>query len=227
LDEALEIEATSELQPPGVLSVRPLTPADIEPPKSNGKDLLKIRSIHHRVAAGLAVDETNVEISRATGLSPSTISTLKSNPAFQELVNHYQALHQEYVADLQSRSETTALRLLDELDERLEDDEKRAKIPFTTLSDTTMKMLDRAGQGPVSRSENKNVNINLSPSRLADIRKEAAALRFDPRQADPKLPPPDEPASESRRPHRGEAGTEGALGQSGEGKRVQSEGAGI
>ena len=175
----LELDSTAD-SIPHISAIEVISHSDLEgesinkPPPS----AISIRAAHHRVAAMLANDFKIADVVRTTGFSRRTIGLLESNPAFRDLMAHYTGLREERMGDMQGRVETSATRLLDELDCRLDDPEKREKIPFHLLADAAMKMLDRAGQGPMKRSESKNVNLNITPDALAAIRTEASAVRF-------------------------------------------------
>ena len=175
----LELDSTADAIPHistmESISAEDLLGGGINKPPPSAVD---IRASHHRVAAMLATDYKVADIIRRTGFSRRTIDLLTKNPAFQDLIAHYTSLREERMGDIQSRVETTACRLLDELDSRMDDPEKRDKVPFHLLADATMKMLDRAGQGPMSRSESKHVNLNISTDAIAEIRTQAAQLRF-------------------------------------------------
>ena len=178
----ITLEGTPQGGPLGVLEITALRKEDLELQEADRPQggVRKIRSAHHRVAAGLAARYTAVEVARHTGYAVSTVYTLKQNPAFKELIEHYRAKADERgFNELQVRSEATAIRLLDEIDERLDGD-KAEKIPFATVGDLAIKMLDRAGQSPIKRSENRNLNLTMSGETLDRIRRDAARIRFGP-----------------------------------------------
>jgi hypothetical protein len=184
--ETLDLEVTEETVPEEILVEEIASSAEVVALTSLPKEkqeLQEIRAVHHKIAAMVANDYKVVEVARATGYAPTYISSLVNSPAMKDLVAHYEACREERFSELQSRTECASLKLLDQLEGRLDDPDET--IPFAVLADTTFKMMDRAGQGPVKRSESKNVNLNVSTELLARVREEAVEARFVPRAADP------------------------------------------
>ena len=157
-----------------------------------------IKTSHHRIAALLATGISQVEIARRTGYGSTTITSLKSNPAFADLIAFYKEKANEYHDELLERMETTALELLDEIQGRLSDPAIAGAISFNSMTDTLTKLLDRIGHSAVHRTENKNLNVNLGAGTLGDIRKKANEFRFDPASnSDRGNAPPQLPATVS------------------------------
>lgn len=110
--------------------IRPLTPTDLEaiqnPPA--GTEVISVvkqlRSSHHRLAELVASGRPPVEISIVTGYSASYISSLKGDPAFNELVAHYEFQKTEIFADAMDRLKSLGLDAIEKLHERLNDPEK-------------------------------------------------------------------------------------------------------
>lgn len=132
--------------------------------------LKKISNRHHALARLLATGVNATEASLVTGITPSRISVLKGDPAFQELMSHYTDLKAEQVADLQERLTTTALVAIDIIQDRLEEEPETFDNP--ELRELVKLTADRTGHGP--KSTNVNVNVNLG-DRLANARKRVSA----------------------------------------------------
>ena len=80
----------------------------------------KLRHSHHQLAQLLARGTAQEDAALITGYSPSYISTMKSSPAFAELLSHYGSIQEEKFADVLDRMKSLGLSTLDELQERLE-----------------------------------------------------------------------------------------------------------
>lgn len=109
---------------------RELVPEDIEAlrrgdaPASVQKipTILSIKHAHHTLARLLACDDAKLaEISLQTGYSPAYISTLKSDPAFKELLAYYAEQKNIKFIDTLERMKTFGLTVLDELQRRFEE----------------------------------------------------------------------------------------------------------
>lgn len=143
--------------------VRPLVPSDLEAlallKGSKTPPLKKLRDSHHSLARLIAQGLPGATIAAITGYTESRISTLKSDPAFQDLVAFYRKNVESAFADLQERMSDLSLDVVQELRERFEDD------PESFSTDQIMDMLktfaDRTGHGPQAKNLNINVNANL------------------------------------------------------------------
>lgn len=110
--------------------IRQLLPSDLaaiqNPPTSTElvPMVKQLRSSHHRLAELIASGRPPVEISIVTGYSASYISSLKGDPAFNELVAHYEFQKTEIFADAMDRLKSLGLDAIEKLHERLNDPEK-------------------------------------------------------------------------------------------------------
>lgn len=142
-------------QHPRVLAIRELTRDDLArlrdkrvgPPK-----VKQYRETHHRVARLVAAGLRNGDISRMTGYSPSRISALKDDPAFQQLVTEYKdKVDEAYVSGLDEFYETAtsnmlrAERMIEEHLDKAEDEGDL--IPLKTLALISADRADRFGYG--------------------------------------------------------------------------------
>jgi hypothetical protein len=81
----------------------------------------QIRHAHHTLAMLLAEGRKGVEISGITGYSPSRISILQGDPAFQELVAYYREQKEAVYLDVHQRLATLGMTAIEELQQRFED----------------------------------------------------------------------------------------------------------
>lgn len=110
--------------------IRPLTASDlpsIQSPPEGGAlvpMVKQLRSSHHRLAELIAAGRPPAEIAIITGYSPSYISGLKGDPAFNELVAYYELQKQSIFADSMERLKLLGLDAIEKLHERVNDPEK-------------------------------------------------------------------------------------------------------
>lgn len=135
-------------------------------------DVKVMRASHHKVARLLAAGVHDIRVAALTNYTQSRISTLKSNPAFQDLMRYYsKAVDEEYV-DFHSAAADLGADALQELHRRLE--EEPEKFSIAALDNIVKTTADRTGNGPVNRSLNVNVSANLG-DRLKAARERAQA----------------------------------------------------
>lgn len=164
--------------------VRELTAEDRElslnPPASPAQQRLKkIRDTHHALARALASGMGNAEASACTGYSIVRISILLADPAFQDLIAHYQEIVETAYADLYSRMGALSVDIIDELRERFEDGEEDSKGEMKPLSTTQLHAMlisfaDRTGFGP--KTTQVNVNVDLAGRLDAARRRSSIAM---------------------------------------------------
>lgn len=137
----------------------------------------KLRDSHHLLARYCAEGKGGNEISSLTGYSPSRISILRSDPAFQELIAYYKKFVEETrdtaFASAQAKLAAVNIDALDELHDRILDAPET--FNHDQLLDVVVKTSDRTGNGPQSKSTNVNVNVDLA-ARIAAGRNRVAKL---------------------------------------------------
>lgn len=135
-------------------------------------DALKsIRHRHHALARALASGMRDWEAAVATGYNISTISTLKADSMFQELLAFYESEANAPYIDMHQRLADLSQSAAEELQVRLE--ETPEDLSVNQLQDLVKLGADRTGHGPASTSTQVNVNIDLA-DRLAAARKRIA-----------------------------------------------------
>lgn len=159
--------------------VRPLTAEDIamlaedrnvqKPQKLSSLSMLSER--HRNLARLIAMGKTDWECSIITGYTASRISILKSDPAMKNLINHYSEEKDIVYIQAHEKMAQVVSTALDELQERLEDEEQRKEISTGQLLQIIEVSADRSGLGPTSKSE-VQVNVNIA-DRLEAARKRA------------------------------------------------------
>lgn len=105
------------------VAVRGLVPADLDaiatPTPTTAPSLAKLRHVHHRVAQLLATGEKHVDVAVLTGYTPEYIHGLTKDPAFKELLAHYEADRELKFVDTLERMRALGLTALDEIQARL------------------------------------------------------------------------------------------------------------
>jgi hypothetical protein len=165
-----------------ITDIRPIARADLSHllERRPVKTLVTIRDTHHRVARAVAAGLTNAEVALATGYSLGRITTLKADPAFQQLIADYRGLvTAEYVRSVDNFMEIATANMLkaevmisDKIDAAIEADEP---LPMRDLIAITSDRADRFGYGKTQR----NVNINVDfAAQLEAARKRSSGARL-------------------------------------------------
>lgn len=132
----------------------------------------RISERHHALARCLASGMSTADACVITGYTPSRISILKGDPAFEELVSFYQSDKAQLVQDLGDKMRQNALEAQNLIAERLEDES--ATIGIDQLLDITKLGADRTGFGPQSKSSHLHVHMNFA-DRLKAARQSGAS----------------------------------------------------
>jgi hypothetical protein len=136
----------------------------------------KLTDMHHSIARLVAQGETNYAIALATGYSESRISILKSDPAFQELVaakrEAVAEITERYAEAIQSKMMAMGMDGLEIMHEKMLEGE----LSDRDHAEATFKVLDRAGFGPMQKSQSTTLNLNDLAGQIAEGRQRAAEL---------------------------------------------------
>lgn len=183
LDLDLDIAATligRKTRPVAGEVLRELTEADLALLETERgikpTHIARLSDRHHSLARCLASGLSVSDACAVTGYTPSRVSILRGDPAFEELIAFYQAGKGELVEDLGqqllSNSKVAALIVA----ERLEDTPEAFDID--ALHDTIKIGADRNGFGPASKTTQVNVHVNLA-GRLAAARQRVGERVID------------------------------------------------
>lgn len=185
---ALQLGRGRKAAPLTLEYVRDLTPSDVvklatEEAGIKPAVVKDLRQSHHTIARLLASGRhSEQDISIITGYSPSRISILKGDPAFQDLLSYYRGMeaeqHKHAVADMHQRLAALGFDTIEKLHEKLLDGE--VNDPKTLLA-ILEAVTDRTGHGKQTTA-NVNVNHGLAPDTLAAIREGRAPA--DPERAE-------------------------------------------
>jgi hypothetical protein len=113
---------------------------------------------------------SNGQISLISGMDPSRISVLRSDPTFKELVADYKTIDDGLQAEFMERATTLTLTAMESIQDDLEDPQR--EMPTSTKLEIAKFGSDRIGHGPVTKTSNVNVNVELA-TRISTARKRA------------------------------------------------------
>lgn len=139
-----------------------------------------LRYNHHLLAKAVASGKSLLECSNLSGLTQSRISDLKNDPAFQELVSFYaEELHEVYT-DVHSRMAAFGTSVLEELQERFEQEpEKFTKRElmelFTTMADRSIASA-KGGPKPQAAPQGAGAGLALQINFVAPTASEPTTL---------------------------------------------------
>jgi hypothetical protein len=154
--------------------IRPLSMPDDLPLLSQSlpaprATITQIRHSHHQLAQMLATGTKHSECSLITGYSPTYISILKTDPTFQELIEHYSSQREMLFVDVIERMRSLGLSTLDELQSRMEDDasqftnrelHEQAELLLVKPMAATRGLL-RPGEAAAQGAGGVQVNVNF------------------------------------------------------------------
>ncbi len=116
--------------------------------------LQKLKAVHHTAARLMALGKSAVEIGVACNRTPQRIRDLQNDPAFMELVTFYTTMAQDEFLDDAMRINRKLIQAgetaVDELLERVNDEDKLANIPTSELRQIASFALDRSTNPPKS-----------------------------------------------------------------------------
>lgn len=152
---------------PMVEIVRELTDDDIQiisgaPLGWKRSPLQKITIAHHTIARMCAENVSIIDISAASGRTPASIQQLRADPAFKELVAHYQKVNNIAKIDLEEQLRDLASASISVMQERLELEPE--KVSDADLRKNAQLGLDRIGHGPT-----RTVKVNNAAEVIKEL----------------------------------------------------------
>lgn len=179
--------------PPSIENVRPVTRDEL--PRLHEKRpqtlVQRLRDSHHNVARLLALGLRDFEVAQRSGYSMQRVYTLKLDPSFAELVEHYRqqarATFEEAADDyltLAAQNMIKAERMIaDKLDAADADDKA---LPTRELIAISRDAADRLGYG--KKQTNINVNVDFAAQLERAINRSGKVIDAVPQAAARALP---------------------------------------
>lgn len=165
--------------------VRELTDEDLPgltsrlPVGASAHKLHQIRHSHHLLARCLANGHSIAEASLITGYGPTYISSLKNDPAFDELVSHYETNKELVMVDVMERLRALGLNTVEELQRRLDEDPDKfknrelmelAEMALVKTRQPGVGGSGQAGSGPAGAVPPVSIEVNFVNAREAPAR---------------------------------------------------------
>lgn len=169
--------APIELTAAGEILAEDLPLLALPRPSAQPSTLRKLRDRHHRLAQHLASGLSERDAAIICGYDLSRVSILKNDPAFKGLLEFYRERQAEKFDGVGDKLATITNEAMDELIDRLEDDDIRGDIPLKTLMELAELGADRIGYGKQTKNESLNVNVGLADT-LSEARKRVAERRM-------------------------------------------------
>lgn len=150
-----------------------------EPPPGERNPLTVLRYRHQNAARLIARGLKNVEVAVACGYHPGYIGMLQEDPAFQELVEFFRGgLDEEFKAAERALA-TLGMSAVEELQDRIDDPERREFLPTKELRQIAEMALERSvapkknnEPGGAAANTAPSVNLNLNFSEPPKVRKD-------------------------------------------------------
>jgi len=201
-----------ELISADIQKLQDLKPGDLG---TGAQIVKKLRHSHHGLAKLLTDGVKEAECSVITGYSGPYISIIKHDPAFAELIAHYQSEKHEIYLDVHQRLSSVALDAVEEIQERLADEPEN--ITMRELKEIVEMGMDRSGFGPTSSVKHSGAIALVDASTIQQIKDDVKSRQLGGLR--PLLAPP------SQRTEMGSSVIEGTLAETteparGEGQRT-------
>jgi hypothetical protein len=139
---------------PDVGETRPITAEDLPklrgPKGSSTPPRKKLRYKHHSLARALASGMQERAAAAVTGFAPVTVSILKKDPAFAELVKFYATEEGKGFDQVRAQLLGVGQRFVEEMDRRVR--EAPDELTMRDLRESSTVLLDRAGFGAAQSS---------------------------------------------------------------------------
>lgn len=146
--------------------LRELTPSDLAAlpsPKSKPHVVKTLRHTHHLAAKLIAEGRKNQEVCAITGYSPSRVSILKQDPAFQDLVAYYAEQVREAFTNVHAKLAALGEACVEELMERLDD--KPESFSHNQIREVMEATLDRSvapKKGPNGQAASNSTGVVIN-----------------------------------------------------------------
>lgn len=157
--EPLLLEVTRELTPDDLARL-------VNAPKVGVPILQKLRATHHRQASLLAEGKAVHEVAIIVGCTPQRITQLLQDPTFIELLTYYKdQISAGMITDaarLKDKIVDLGEMAVDEMVERLEDDQRRKNMPIGEIRKIAEFAMDRTVAPPVATNNTPAVPTTIT-----------------------------------------------------------------
>lgn len=147
------------------------------------KPIAAMRERHHALARLIAEGTSPGEAGVRTRYSGAHVSVLLSDPAFQDLVEHYRAMKDDQYVDFHKKLGELGVDAAHLLQERLEDEDASKEFSNAALMGLVTIAADRTGFGPSQKTE-VNVKVGLADRLMEARKRQAAMIDITPKETD-------------------------------------------
>ena len=144
------------------------------PPGMQGCLIRNMYERHHQMARMLLIGCTEEQVATAVGCSVSHISNIKRSPIFQQKMAYLRSRSDDRAIDVAASLGARAYKSL-ELLEQVRDGELTEDIRLRTH--VAQDLLDRAGHGKITKSENRLSISHIDAEALDHIKARSYELR--------------------------------------------------
>lgn len=190
------IPSRGAIAEPLVLEVtRELTPSDLrrlgDAPKTSVPILQRLRATHHRQAQLLAEGRSVNEVAVIVGCTTQRLVQLQVDPAFNELISYYQdQIMSAMIADaarLKDKIIDVGEMAVDELRDRLEDDDRRRGVSIGEIRKIAEFAMDRTVAPPKVAAPPTQAPAAITINFGTGLRPTAAIAREDTKTIEGKV----------------------------------------
>lgn len=179
--------------PPSISDIRPVLREELGRLAEKRPQTLvqKLRDSHHNIARLLAMGIRDFEVAQRSGYSMQRVYTLKMDPAFKELLEHYRAearaKFEESADDYLALAATNMIKAERMIADKLDDADAEGKtLPTRELVAISRDAADRLGYG--KKQTTVNVNVDFAAQLDRAIARSGKVIDITPMQAMAALP---------------------------------------
>jgi len=134
-------------------------------------EIVNIQDNHREMIRLIAQGYSNIEVAEAMGCSTASVSTVRNSPMSRMVIESMHAVRDEDAGKITSRIKAASAKAVGYLIDVAAGIEP---VDPKTRVDVCKDMLDRNGNGKVTKHQNLNVNAHLQTSDFEEINKRAA-----------------------------------------------------
>lgn len=141
------------------------------------QQLRALSSTHRRLAQLLSMGMDEGQAGLICNYTPSTVSILKSDPMFNELLEYYGSQVDAEFASVAQQMAELGEDVIVELRDRLA--QKPGQFTVSSLTELMKALMDRTGNGPTTNHNVRAVTVALGEHDLQRIKRDAAVAQPD------------------------------------------------
>ena len=129
--------------------------------------------LHHEITRRLVLGQKGVDIAKALGCTPQTVSNVRNSPVAQDHIAIMKGARDADTVDLSKRIIEIAPRALTLLEDIIKGENDGANASLGLRAKEANGMLARVGHGIPQKIQSESVNYHVTSEQIADIKRRA------------------------------------------------------